>query len=154
MDFNTRIVYACQEYVTLLAVLLENFRDKHRYSLSIHRYLLRNISWIAHWRIRSSFPFLIPYSLSSLLPSLPLYSLSYLLTLFLFYLLTPFLSYLFTLLLSSFLISLLSSFFTSTHWDCCLDVAEWLVRPNDSKSYAGGGVYTPGRASQAGKVKE
>ena len=41
-----------------------------------------------------------------------------------------------------------------THWDCCLDVAEWLVRPNDSKSYAGGGVYTPGRASQAGKVKE
>ena len=20
------------------------------------------------------------------------------------------------------------------HWDCCLDVAKWLVRPNDSKS--------------------
>jgi len=33
-------------------------------------------------------------------------------------------------------------------------VAEWLVCPNDSKSYAGGGVYTPGRVSQAGKVKE
>ena len=27
------------------------------------------------------------------------------------------------------------------------------MRPSDSKSYAGGGVYTPGRASQAGKVK-
>ena len=39
-------------------------------------------------------------------------------------------------------------------WDCCLVVAEWLVRPSDSESYAGGGVYTPGRASQAGKVKE
>ena len=39
-------------------------------------------------------------------------------------------------------------------WDCCLVVAEWLVRPSDSESYADGGVYTPGRASQAGKVKE
>ena len=42
----------------------------------------------------------------------------------------------------------------SAHWDCCLVVAEWLVCPSDSKSYAGGGVYTPGRAAQAGKVKE
>ena len=44
--------------------------------------------------------------------------------------------------------------FEATHWDCCLVVAEWLVRPSGSKSYAGGVVYTPGRASQAGKVKE
>ena len=39
------------------------------------------------------------------------------------------------------------------HWDCCLDVAEWLVRPNDPESYAGGGVYIPGRARSRSRVQ-
>lgn len=39
-----------------------------------------------------------------------------------------------------------------THWDCCLDAAEWLVCPIDSKSYAG--IYTPGRDSKSQRLKK
>ncbi|PFX25321.1 hypothetical protein AWC38_SpisGene10089 [Stylophora pistillata] len=41
-----------------------------------------------------------------------------------------------------------------THsWDCCLVVAEWLVRPSDSKSNAGGGVYTPAHLETSNETR-